>query len=251
VKVAAVQFAPVWGNKAGNLVRLNALIDQAIEKGAELIVLPELAATGYSFLSILEASEVGECLTNENATDLPHYLYRSLHRKNAAVVAGLVEIDGVTSKLYNSQVYVEPTKDGGGWVRETYRKVNRWGNDFIWAEAGSANPPIVHSERFGKRIGLLICRDVRDKSSEIKNFYSKGEADIVCFSSNWGVGGFPAVSWMEFAEDNQVTLIVSNRYMKERHNDFGHGGICIISPEGKVNLEGLVFDQDCIVYGDA
>jgi predicted amidohydrolase len=102
-----------------------------------------------------------------------------------------------------------------------------------------------------KKVGLLICRDVRDKKDDKwSSFYEKGDADIVAMSANWGDGGFPAVSWMEFAKDNKVALIVANRYGKEIPNDFGEGGICVVEPSGKVHCDGIVWNQPCIVYAD-
>jgi predicted amidohydrolase len=102
----------------------------------------------------------------------------------------------------------------------------------------------------GKRVGLLICRDVRDKSDELETIYSPGEADLVCFSANWGAGAFPANSWMSFAKSNKTWLAVSNRYGRESNLDFGFGGIGIISPEGKVLCEGLEWGKDCLVVAD-
>ncbi len=74
--------------------------------------------------------------------------------------------------------------------------------------------------------------------------------------SNWGDGGFPAVPWIEFARDNDVVLIVANRHGKEVPNDFGEGGVCIITPEGTdahpngVFCDDLKWNADCIVYAD-
>jgi predicted amidohydrolase len=130
----------------------------------------------------------------------------------------------------------------------SYAKVNRWANDFLWATPGRASPPIT--DFIGKKIGLLICRDVRDKSEKIEDFYEKGDADVVLFSTNWGRGGFPATNWMNFAENNKTWLVVANRYGREANNDFGDGGSCVISPEGEVHCEGLVWGKDCIVYAE-
>jgi predicted amidohydrolase len=135
----------------------------------------------------------------------------------------------------------------GSWV--SYRKINLFGNDFLWAHPGRANPPVV-STPYGK-VGLLVCRDVRDKSDKLDSFYEPGDAKIVAFSANWGKGGFPAVTWMDFAKDNKTTLVVANRYGLESHNDFGFGGSCIISPEGVVSVRGLQWGADCIVMGEA
>jgi predicted amidohydrolase len=254
--VAAIQFAPVFRQKRENQRRLVKLIEQAAGAGAKLIVMPELATTGYSYMSPEEARVDAEVITLEPAIrandEIPTTrLMAALASKfNVHLVWGMIEEEAGTGKLYNSQVYVDPF----GYL-ESMRKINRWANDFLWAESGRANPPIVQATIDGveKKVGLLICRDVRDKvNDDWKNLYSPGDADIVAFSSNWGEGGFPATAWMDFAMENKVFLVVSNRYGEEgdKPNRFGGGGVCVVEPCGKVHCKGLVWSTDCIVYAE-
>ena len=248
-RVAAIQMQPVFKDRPSNIRKAMLLVAQAAKAGAEVIVLPELCTTGYSFMSADEARPHTENLgAFRPGQDSPDCLsmgvfYRAAKRFGVYIVWGLAEREAGTDKLFNSQVLMTPD---GTW--ESYRKVNFFGNDFLWAHEGRANPPVVATPH-GK-VGLLICRDVRDKSTKLDSFYEKGDADIVAFSANWGKGGFPATHWMDFAKDNKVQLIVSNRYGLEVHNDFGLGGSCVISPDGKVSCEGLVWGEDCIVLGE-
>jgi predicted amidohydrolase len=262
MRVAAVQMMPVLKDHLGNLRKASLLALQAAKKGAQLIVLPELLTSGYSLMSTAEALEFAEVLTEFNATELPQHIsdapfpnsgpcacpsqvvFHAIAAEfNAYIAWGLVEKDAGTGQLYNSQVLMAPD---GTW--ESYRKLNLFGNDFLWAKAGRANPPVARTP-IGK-IGLLVCRDVRDKSDKLDSFYEKGDADVVAFSANWGKGGFPAVHWMDFAKDNKVTLVVANRYGIEAHNDFGLGGSCIVFADGRVSIDGLQWGADCIVMGD-
>jgi predicted amidohydrolase len=253
LKVAAIQFSPKYGDCPGNLRRLASLTVRAAKGGAKIIVLPELAISGYSMMSRQAAEPFAEVLSEfkPSATvsmDSSMQAFYAIARTYGAHIAwGLVERDYGTGKLYNSQVLMCP--DGSF---ESYRKINFFGNDYLWASEGRSNPPIrktVIDDREVK-IGLLICRDVRDKKDDDwKSFYEPGDADIVCLSANWGDGGFPATAWMDFVKDNKTTLIVANRYGREIPNDFGEGGVCIIAPDGKVQCEGLLWEQDCIVFG--
>jgi len=251
VKVATIQFCPVFRDKIQNLKRLSALVIEAATNGAKLIVLPELSALGYSYMSRLEAEEDSEVLTDftpgQTKCTTMSVMWALASKYQVTVVFGLIRKDHGTGKVYNSQVYLEPS----GYF-EQCDKLSRWGNDFIWATPGHSNPPIIRADHLdGLRIGMLICRDVRNKKDDNwKNFYSPGEADIIALSTNWGDGGFPAVSWMDFAEENKVNLIVSNRYGQEGPNDFGEGGVCVITKAGEVLCEGLVWSADCIVYAD-
>lgn len=243
MKVAAVQFRPALHQKDANLRSLAKLVVQAAEQGAELVVLPELCTTGYSFMSEGEAGALAELAEPGGMT---FGVMASLAVKLGVAIAwGMVERDKGTNHLYNTQVFVFDC----GHV--SYRKVNRWGNDFLWAKPGRANPPIVTYK--GKKVGLLVCRDVRDKKDDNwTSFYEKGDADVVLLSANWGKGGFPAVTWMEFVKENDAALVVSNRYGEEPHgsNDFGSGGICVVYPDQQVVCEGLIWGQDCIVCAE-
>ena len=253
MKVAAAQFAPVWKDARGNIAMMKQLVQAAAEAGAHLVVLPELATSGYSFLSEAEARPFAEILTQDpgvlkrmqgETRPVSANLMRAMSTELGIAIAwGLVEEDPGTGDLYNAQMLALP---GGTWV--SYRKVNLWGNDYIWAKEGQGSPPIATF--MGKDIGLLVCADVRDKSDDIGSFYEPGDADIVAFSANWGDGGFPACKWMTFAKNNQCFLVVSNRYGQEENNNFGEGGVCVIEPCGKIHCEGLKWNQPCIVYAE-
>jgi N-carbamoylputrescine amidase len=240
MKVAAVQYAPVFRAVEANRNTAVKMVHLAAEAGAQLIVLPELCLTGYSFMNKLAAAPFAEVVPESPAFVGFQELSSAL---DVAIAWGFMEKDPGTGKLYNAQALVLPE---GQYA--TYRKINRWGQDMIWAEAGTASPPIV--DYLGKKVGLLICRDVRDKAPEWDDFYEPGDADIVVFSTNWGDGGYPSVNWHRFATNNEVWLVVANRYGQELNNNFGEGGPCIISPEGEVYCDGLAWNKPCIVYGE-
>lgn len=239
MRAAAVQFAPVLKNYEANLSWMTRLTVRAAKEGARLIVLPEMATCGYSFLYDEEARPFAESVEEGRTTRAMTSL---CSRLDIHVAFGLMEL-GEDGNLYNCQALVGP-----GGLRTSCRKLNQWGNDWLWATPGTASPPVVSVE--DKRVGLLICRDVRDKSESLSDLYEPGDADVVAFSSNFGDGAFPSGSWMKFAKKNKVHFVVSNRYGKEENNDFGEGGICIISPDGRVHCRGLEWSKPCIVYGD-
>lgn len=239
MRVAATQFAPVLKNYEANLAQMEALIVQAARGGARLIVLPELATAGFSFMSEEEARPFAESVEWGRTTVAMTALCASL---DVHVAYGFIE-EGEDGKLYNGQALVGP-----GGVRSSCRKLNHWGNDYLWASLGTVSPPVVAVE--GKRVGLLICRDIRDRSESLSDLYERGDADVVAFSSNFGDGAFPSGSWVKFAKRNQVHLVVSNRFGREENNNFGEGGICVIDPDGRVSCRGLEWGKPCVVYGD-
>lgn len=244
MKVAAIQMAPVWGDKKASLRKGVDLIAQAAKKGAKLIVLPELAFVGYSHKSPEEAMPLSEAISPDSHGLTMKAMTWLTKRLNVTLVWGMIERDAGTRELFNSQVYLDPT----GYMT-SMRKINPFGNDYLWASRGRSNPPIVLNN--GKRIGMLICRDIRNRvDSTWTALYQRGDADIVCFSSAWGDGGFPSSTWVDFATGMKTTLVVANRYGQEENNNFGEGGACIILPNGKVVIDGLEFSKDCMVLAE-
>lgn len=239
MRVAACQMAPVLKNYEVNIAQMEALVLQAASGGARLIVLPELATCGFSFMSEEEARPFAEPVEFGRTSQAMTELCASL---DVHVAYGFME-EGDDGKLYNGQALVGP-----GGVRSFCRKLNHWGNDYLWASLGTESPPVVVVE--GRRVGLLICRDIRDRSDTLSDLYEPGDADIVAFSSNFGDGAFPSGSWVKFAKRNRVHLVVSNRFGREVNNRFGEGGICVIAPSGRVTCRGLEWSKPCVVYED-
>lgn len=244
MKLAATQFAPTFKNPEKNLRTATTLVRAAASHGSKLVVLPELCLSGYSFMSEEDARPFAEVLTAAQPGSSMATMQALSKKLGVAIAWGLAEEDPGTGVLYNTQVLMTPS---GEWI--SYRKGNSWGNDYLWSQPGDSSPPILAFE--GRKVGLLICADVRGKSDKIEEFYEPGDADIVCFSANWGDGGFPAGKWVRFAKENRCTFVVSNRYGREANNNFGEGGICIIEPSGKVHCDGLKWNEPCVVYFDA
>lgn len=252
MRVATIQFCPAFKQPRENLIKLTKLIKEAKRYGASICVLPELAHLGYSWMSKEEALPFAEVIETPKGlirSDRSIHVMSLLARHwDITIVWGLIELDSLTGKMYNAQALVDPT---GRVV--SYRKNNLFGNDWIIFAKGQTSPPVITTTIDNKdwRIGLLICRDIRDKAGNSDvSFYEPGAADLVAFSAAWGRGSVPATAWMDFVEDNKIPLVVSNRYGQEENNDFGAGGICIISANLDVNVNGLRWNEDCIVYGD-
>ncbi len=62
VRVACIQMEPRFGDTATNVAHSVELIERAADGGAKLIVLPELANTGYVFETREEAFALAETI---------------------------------------------------------------------------------------------------------------------------------------------------------------------------------------------
>ena len=89
VTAAAVRLGPTLGDPAGNLALTLAAIEEAAAMGARLIVLPELATSGYSFESPDEARGLAETIPGPASSAWA----AAAARHGVVVVGGICEID--------------------------------------------------------------------------------------------------------------------------------------------------------------
>jgi len=141
ISVAAVQMQSCLGHIEDNLRHATPLVEQAATRGAQLIVLPELSASGYSMSKLVwDAAE-----TREGRT--VHWLGDISRRLRVYVGIGFVEADG--EDFYNTYALGAPDGQIAGFVRKTM------------AETGCfrcATGPHVVGTEIG-RIGVGICAD--------------------------------------------------------------------------------------------
>lgn len=152
-QVAVAQFAPAKANLDANLSRIAEITRQALEEGAELVVFPEAATSGY----FLEGG-VLEC--SLSAVELAARLEALLGAlpKPIDLVVGFYENDCGT--LYNSAAYLE-AGDFGVRVHSTYHKffLPTYGVFDEERFVSSGTNVSVFDTRLG-RIGLLVCEDI-------------------------------------------------------------------------------------------
>jgi predicted amidohydrolase len=249
---SVIQFRPrlatSMADVGDNYRQCEGLVQQAAKLGSQFIVFPELCFTGYSFMTKDEAARVCE------KQDGPTFrLMRGIALELKAYVSwGYIESDG--TNLYNASTLVGPN----GIILTSYRKVNLFSNDFLWATPGYTSAPVVETE-FGNT-SIVVCRDLRNKipsniprlAANSVPLFGSQKLDLVAANVNWGKSGYPANSWMEFVADNHCTLMVSNRFGCEEGSynysqDFGQGGSIIIEPNWKCHIGGINFDNNCVV----
>ncbi len=173
VRVAVVQFDPQVGldNRESNLHRSLALAAEAVNGGANLIVLPELSNCGYFFSSRQDAFEHAEPVPG-GASVQAWMAFAATHQ--VYLVAGLNEIEG--RQLFNTAVLLGP--DG---LIGKYRKAHLWNLEKLWFTPGNLGFPVFETP-IG-RIGLLICWDIW--FPEVPRILSQQGADIICSLNNW------------------------------------------------------------------
>lgn len=142
--VAVVQLASVPGDLAGNMDRLTRAVREH-GRGADLIVTPELAVTGYD-IALLAKS--GPDLAEP--TDGPAVIRAQelAAETGATIVLGLLERDG--DALYDSAAIVPPN----GMPPVVYRKTHPYPQETGFLRPGDT---LLTADIGGARIGPLIC----------------------------------------------------------------------------------------------
>lgn len=231
--VAAVQFEPTLAKKSENIETLLALTEQAAREGARLIVLPEMATTGYCWYHREEVAPYVETMpgpTTEAFTALAA-------RHDCYIVVGMPERDPATDLYYNSAVLLGPQGVVG-----VHRKTHPYIAEPKWAANGDRHA--VFDTPIG-RIGLLVCMDIH--FVETARLMALNGAQVICHLSNWLDERTPAPYWLTRAWENDCALIEGNRWGWERGVKFS-GGSCVVGADG--TLLGYRDDGDGVVHGD-
>jgi predicted amidohydrolase len=218
VRVACAQIAPSVDDPRGNRSLTRDAVREAVSAGARLVVLPELATSGYVFESADEARAAAEPADGPTLRAWAHEAARG----DAVVVGGFCEL-GDDGLLYNSAAVV----DAGGVVA-VYRKLHLWDREQLVFEPGREPAPVVVT-RAG-RIGVGVCYDLN--FPEVARGLALAGADLVALPTNFprsprpeGERPIEVTLAMATAHLNHVFIAVCDRTGAERGVDWVGGSV--------------------------
>jgi predicted amidohydrolase len=225
-RIVCQQLAPRIADLGFNQAQTFSAIRDAVDAGADIVVLPELATSGYVFDSPEEAASVAI------SPDDPLFSeWSTLAARGPSVVIGGFCEQGDDGRLYNSAAVV----DGSG-VLGVYRKLHLWDREKLFFEPGSVVPPVFET-RHG-RIGVLICYDL--EFPELTRMLALSGADLVAVPTNWPLVDRPAderppevIVAMAAARLNRMFVACCDRTGLERGQEWT-AGTTIIDHEGWV-----------------
>jgi len=215
--LACAQFAPVGGDVNANVARMAKLLREAA--GADLVVFPELATTGY--LPGAEVAPLAEPIPGPTTERLS-----ALAREcRIAIATGIAELDPASGRRYNTLVVV----DSDGRLCLRYRKTHLWAGEERWATPGSS---FTVAQCGGVALGAWICYDCR--FPEVARMFALAGAEVALVGSAW-LG--PAEEWelavRARAMDNGIFVAASTMQGTSGSMEF-HGGSLIADPHGRV-----------------
>lgn len=216
---AVAQMEPQLGEIGRNLEAIVTRLEEARAQGAELIVLPECAVTGYVFDSEDEAAA--------SAQEIPgptlDVLEQACERLDMHAVCGVLSREG--DELRNRSLLVGPA----GFIA-SYDKTHL---PFLGVDrfVGAGTTPLEPVDTPIGRIGLLICYDLR--FPEATRTLALRGADLIAHPTNWPVEARANAEFITRtrAHENLVYLLTSNRVGVERTAEFC-GWSQIVAPSG-------------------
>jgi predicted amidohydrolase len=223
IRVACCQVPLNIGDIAGNGVATTAAIEQAVRDGAQLIVLPELASSGYVFADRSELVSLAETRDGPSITAWAN-LATAL---GVTIVAGFPE--AARDKVYNSAAVVDPTG-----LRGVYRKAHLWDSENAVFDRADDLPLVVDTQH--GRLGVMVCYDI--EFPEWVRAVALEGADLLCAPVNWPLlprpdGERPTeqVRALAGAGMNRLAIAVCDRAGVERGQDW-IGGSVLIDADG-------------------
>lgn len=219
-RVSVLQFEPRLLDPKANLETLQSMLS-GLE--TDLVVLPELALSGYVFANQDEVDAVSESIPEGLCFQA---LMQTSRTGNFSIVYGFAEkANGV---CYNSSALINP--DGSHYI---YRKTHLFNREKLFFAPGDTGFN-VYPAKHGVPVGMMICFDWQFPESA-RTLALRG-ARIICHPSNL------VLPWCQQAMitrslENRVFSITSNRVGTERNGDLEEtftGASQILSTKGDV-----------------
>lgn len=175
--VSAVQFAAQPGRPDDNRDAIRRAITEEAAQGARLIVLPELAVSGYHLdvAALRDSAEAADGPTAAMLSDLAAV-------RDATLVCGFCERDG--DRIFNSAMLVAP-----GAAPVIYRKLHLFDGEkevFTPGDLGLVVAPTPVGA-----VGVCVCYDLR--FVEVARGLALMGADLLAVPTAW-VGGFDRIA---------------------------------------------------------
>ena len=227
MKIGYLQFKPELLNASANIEKVSDLISG---ENFDLLVIPELANSGYLFSSVEELEKVSE---NPDDGKFCNMLKKISRKKKSYIVAGFCEkvTDNGNTFYYNSSILVFP--DGKFRI---YRKTHLFYDEKKFFLPGNSGFWVydIYSEKYGAvKIGMMICFDWI--YPEAARTLALRGAQIICHPSNL-VMPYCQDAMYTRALENHVFTVTANRIGSDVNGNDSvsfTGQSVIINPKGE------------------
>lgn len=227
MNIAVVNFRADWGNKADNLDRIIGYCEAAGKRGADLIVFPETALTGYENDTGKPKSEKMHTLLAETIPGpSTRAVAESAKKYNMYVVFGMPEkADENSAIVYNSAAIIYPNGK-----TESYRKLHLPFDEAEWAVRG--DKPVLIATPWGP-VGITICYDTYCFPELIRYYRAMGarlSLNVTACPDAPCTAGAAKLTIPAYAYINYIYIASANLCGTER-NSYFIGGSSVVGPD--------------------
>jgi len=234
MKIGYYQYCPEFGARGRNLQKVQ---DSLAGVAADIIVLPELAFTGYFFEDRGELQQVAE---DPSDSVTVRGLARLCQENRFYLVCGFAE--RCREKIFNSALVVGPSG-----LLHRYRKLHLFNTEKEYFDPGDT--PLEPVEIGGARIGVMICFDW--VFPEAARTLALRGAELLCHPSNL-VLNYCQKAMQTRSFENGVFSITANRIGTERRprGELSFTGRSqIVGPKGEV-ISSANASEEAVVIRD-
>lgn len=234
MKVSVCQFSPRIGEPEANRRTIESMLG---EHEADLVVLPELCASGYNFESPAQARSLAEPADGPTAA----LLTRMAKRTGAFYVAGIAE--SADGRIYNSAVLAGPEGLAG-----CYRKTHLFFREKDFFTPGDTG--FLMFEVKGVQTGLLVCFD--HMFPEAARTLALAGARIICHPSNLVLPEYGQLTTRVRALENRVFWLLANRTGTESGaaGELTFTGVSQITAHNGALLARAGAEEQCVISAE-
>lgn len=243
IKIGQIQMH-IRADKAENIKRAGEFIDQAVAKGADIVVLPEMFNCPYKASYFREYAELEGGSTYV-------FLKDKAVEKGVYIVGGSIPEKDDVDRIYNTCFIFDRNGKEIGKHRKTHLfDIDIEGGQYF-KESDTLTPgnsPTVVDTEFGK-IGVMICYDIR--FPEFARMMVNEGAEIIIVPAAFNMTTGPAhweILFRTRAMDNQVFTVATAPARDIDNFYVSYGNSLVVSPWGEIlsrleDEEGLLFTE--------
>jgi predicted amidohydrolase len=234
MRIGYYQYNPEFGAPERNLEKVE---DSLSGIDADIIVLPELAFTGYFFEDRAELQELAEDVSESSTVQ---GLSRLCKDNTFYLVVGFAE--RYKGQLYNTALVIGPSG-----LLHRYRKLHLFNTEKEYFDPGDT--PLSTIEIRGANVGVMICFDW--VFPEVARSLALQGADLLCHPSNL-VLTYCQKAMLTRSLENSVYSVTANRTGKEtrpRGELLFTGQSQIVGPNGEV-IASSNSEEEAVVLRD-
>ncbi len=232
MRVGYYQYCPGFHSPTETLAFLEARL-QCVE--ADLLVLPELAVSGYLFKDREAVRQLSETVPGPSSETF----CRLADRTGCAFVYGYIERVGPL--LYNSALFAAP-----GGVLRNYRKTHLFNTEKGQFYPGDDEYAVFDYK--GASLGMLVCFD--HMFPEAARSLALQGVEIVCHPSNLVLEGYAQLTTRVRSMENRIFWILANRTGTEKIDSMEctfTGASQITSPSGAILAASGRSDEELVI----